>query len=60
MRIFEDKLAQLKYSSELAIHLFLQLIDLLLCHLVFGIIEYFFTQNLQDLEIVLADVHILD
>lgn len=41
------------------VHLLFELVDLALRHLVLGVVEDFLTEHLQNIEIVLADVHIL-
>lgn len=36
----------------------LQLLNLNLSHLVFGVIEYFLAEHFQNIEVVFADVHV--
>lgn len=56
--IAEDELTELKDSGKIRIHLILEFHDLMLCHLIFGMVKDFLTQHLQNVEIILADVHV--
>jgi hypothetical protein len=54
----KNKLAKLKDCGEISIHLVFKLNNLMLCHLVFGVIEDFFTQHFKNVKIILTNVHI--
>lgn len=58
MQILQYQLTQLKNSRKIRVHLFLEFLDLHLRHLILGVIEYFLTEHFEDIEVVLADVHI--
>lgn len=58
MQILQYQLAQFEDSGEIRIHLFLKFLDLLLRHLILGVIEDFLAEHLEYVEVILADVHI--
>jgi hypothetical protein len=59
MQILKNKLTERKDSGEISVHLLFELKDLKLSHLILGMVEDFLTQHLQNIKIVLADIHIL-
>lgn len=59
MQIFEYELAKWKNGGKILVHLHFQFLDLMLGHLIFGMIKNFFTEHLQNIEIILADIHVL-
>jgi hypothetical protein len=60
VRVLENKLAQLEDGGEVGVHLLLEFGDLLLGHLVLGVVEDLLAQNFQDFKVVLANVHVLN
>lgn len=58
--VFENELTQLEDSREVTVHLLLQFWDLLLSHLVLWVVKDFLTENFQNFEVILANVHIFD
>lgn len=60
MRVLENKLAQLEDGSEVGVHLLLEFKDLLLGHLVLGVVEDLLAQDFQDFKVVLTNVHVLN
>ena len=60
MRILKHKFAKIKNSSEILVHLFLELLDLVLRELTFGMVKDFLTEHLEYAKIVFADIHIID
>ena len=58
MRILKNHFAELKNSGEIAFHLFFEFLDLQMSELVFGVVEDFLRQHFEDVEIILADIHV--
>ena len=59
MGILEDCFAEVEDGGEVVVHLVLQLDNLLVRQLVFGVVEDFFGEHFEDVEVVFADVHVL-
>lgn len=60
MHIFQNELAQFENGCEVLVHLGLQLLNLELGHLVFGMVENLLAEHLQDVEVVFTDVEVVD
>ena len=60
MGIFEYEFAEVEDGGEILGHLVFEFGDLLLCHLILGLIEYFFAEHLEYGEVVLADGDVVD
>ncbi len=58
MHVLKYQFAELKDRSKICIHLSLKFQNLMLCHLILWMIKYFLTQHLENVEIVLAYIHI--
>ena len=56
--IFKDDLTEFEDGGEILVHLLFEFIDLCLRHLVFGVVKDFLAEHLQNIEVILADVHI--
>lgn len=59
MHVMENQPAEFEDSRESFVHLVLQLHDMIMSHLIFGVIEYLLTEHLQDVEVIFTNVHVL-
>lgn len=60
MHILQYNFAKFKDSREICIHLLLKFSNLLLCHLIFRMIEYFLTEHFEYVEVIFADIHVFE
>jgi len=59
MRVLEHCFAKLKDGGEVLVHLSLELLDLQVGELTFGVVENLLREHFQDTEAVLADVDVV-
>jgi len=59
MHILEYKFAEREDGGEICIHLLFKFQDLVLSHLILGVIEDLLAEHLENIEIIFANVHVL-
>lgn len=59
MHIFEYEFAEREDGGEICIHLLFKFLDLVLGHLILRVIEDLLAEHLENIEIILANAHVL-